>query len=82
MLGYFTYLNITLEVKRSLYLATNPEIKISSLPNEMTCIIMLSLEGWDREGGREGDARGRRHRDICICIADSLCYTAETHTPL
>ena len=20
--------------------------------------------------------------DICICIADSLCYTAETNTPL
>ena len=22
------------------------------------------LEGWDREGGREGDARGKRYRDI------------------
>ena len=20
--------------------------------------------------------------DICLCIADSLCYTAETNTPL
>ena len=28
----------------------------------------------------EGDARGRRCRDICI--ADSLCYKAETNTPL
>ena len=37
------------------------------------------LEGWAREGGREGDARGKRYGDICICIAaDSLCYTAET----
>ena len=40
------------------------------------------LEGWDREGGREGDARGKRSGDICICIADSLCYTAETNTIL
>ena len=36
-------------------------------------------EGWDREGGREGDARGKRYGDICI--ADSLCYKAETNTP-
>ena len=26
-----------------------------------------------------GDARGRRYGDICICIADSLCDTAETN---
>ena len=26
------------------------------------------LEGWDREDGREGDARGKRYGDICICI--------------
>ena len=38
------------------------------------------LEEWDREGGREGDARGKRYGDICICIADSLCYKAETNT--
>ena len=37
------------------------------------------LEGWDREGGREGDARGKRYGDICICITDSLCYKAETN---
>ena len=30
------------------------------------------LEGWDREGGREGDARRKRYGDMCICIADSL----------
>ena len=30
------------------------------------------LEGWDREGVREGDARARRYGDICIRIADSL----------
>ena len=40
------------------------------------------LGGWDREGGREGDARGRGYGDICIHIADSLCYKAETNTPL
>ena len=33
-------------------------------------------------GGWEGDARGRRYVDICICRADSLCYKAETNTPL
>ena len=33
-------------------------------------------------GGWEGDARGRGYGDICIHIADSLCDTAETNTPL
>ena len=37
------------------------------------------LEGWDREDGREGDARGKRYGDTCICITDSLCYKAETN---
>ena len=32
------------------------------------------------EGGGEGDARGKGYGDICR--ADSLCYTAETNTPL
>ena len=32
--------------------------------------------------GREGDARGKRCGDICICITDSFCYKAETDTPL
>ena len=40
------------------------------------------LEGWEREGGREGDARGKRYGNICIYITDSLCYKAETNTPL
>ena len=40
------------------------------------------LEGWDREGGREGDTRGRGYGDICIHIADSLCCTAETNATL
>ena len=40
------------------------------------------LEGWDREGGREGDARGKRYGDICICITDSLFYKAETNRQL
>ena len=33
-------------------------------------------------GGWEGDTRGRRYGDVRICIADSLCDTAETNTPL
>ena len=32
--------------------------------------------------GREGDARGKRYGNICIRITDSLCYKAETNTPL
>ena len=40
------------------------------------------LEGWDGEGGREGDARGERYGDVCVCVADSLCYGAETNAPL
>ena len=34
------------------------------------------------EGGWEGDTRGMRNGGISICIADSLCYTAETKPPL
>ena len=45
-------------------------------------MLCVHLEGWDREGGREGYARRRRYGDICICIADSLSYKAETNTPL
>ena len=30
----------------------------------------------------EGDARGKRYGNICICITDSLCYKAEANTPL
>ena len=43
--------------------------------------LMLSLKTCSK-GGREGDARGKRHGDICICITDSFCYKAETNTPL
>ena len=49
---------------------------------EISSVLCDHLEGWAREGGREGDARGKRYGDICICIADSLCYKAETNTPL
>ena len=38
--------------------------------------------GWDGEGGREGDAEGRRYGNVCISVADSLCYKAETNTQL
>ena len=49
---------------------------------EISSVLCDHLEGWDREGGREGDARGKRYGNICICITDSLCYKAETNTPL
>ena len=34
------------------------------------------------EGGWERGTRGKRYGDICICITDSLCYTAEANTTL
>ena len=34
------------------------------------------------KGRWEGEARGRTYGDICIHIADSLRYKAETNTPL
>ena len=40
---------------------------------EISSVLCDHLEGWDREGGREGDARGKRYGNICICITDSLC---------
>ena len=46
------------------------------LDREISSVLCDHLEGW------EGDARGRRYGDICLCIADSLCYKAETNTPL
>ena len=30
--------------------------------------------------GQQGDVGRRRCGDVCICTADSLCYTAETNT--
>ena len=39
-------------------------------------VSSLHLEGWDKEGGRETQKGG--DMGICICIAESLCYTAET----
>ena len=27
-------------------------------------------------------ARGKRYGNICVCVADLLCYKAETGTPL
>ena len=35
-----------------------------------------------RYGGWVGDAKRREYGDICIHIADSLCYIAETNTTL
>ena len=49
---------------------------------EVSSMLCDHLEGWDRDGGREGDARGKRYGNICVCITDSLCYKAETNTPL
>ena len=49
---------------------------------EISSVLCDHLEGWDRESGREEDARGKRYGDIYICITDSLCHKAETYTSL
>ena len=49
---------------------------------EISSVLCDHLEGWDREGGTEGDAGRKRYGVICICISDSLCYKAEANTPL
>ena len=45
---------------------------------EISLVLCDHLEGW----GKEGDARGRGYGDMCIHMADSLCYTAEANAPL
>ena len=49
---------------------------------EISSVLCDHLEGWDGEGGREGDVRGKRYGNMFMCISDSLCYRAETNTPL
>ena len=53
----------------------------SALHREISSVLCDHLEGSNRDGGREGDARGNRYGNICICITDSLCYKAATNTP-
>ena len=43
-------------------------------------MVCVHLEGWDREGGMEMQEGG--DMGIYVHIADSLCYAAETNTPL
>ena len=56
--------------------------EVATQHREISSVLCDHLEGWDREGGREGDARGRGYGDMCIRMADSLCYTAEANAPL
>ena len=43
----------------------------------LSCIFLNNKNiGW------EGNTRGRGYGDICIHIANSLCYTAESNTSL
>ena len=39
-------------------------------------------EGESKKQSHLKSHQGKRYGDICICIADSLCYKAETNTPL
>ena len=45
---------------------------------EPSLVLSDDLEGWDTVGGREGSEGG----GICILMADSRCFTAETNTAL
>ena len=54
----------------------------ASWHRDISLVLCDHLAGWDREGGRVGDARGKRSGDICMCITASLCYKAEINTPL
>ena len=50
----------------------------------MLCDRLGGWGGMGRVGGREmregGDMGGRRYGNMCISVADSLCYKAETNT--
>ena len=52
----------------------------------MLCDRLGGWGGMGRVGGREmregGDMGGRRYGNMCISVADSLCYKAETNTAL
>ena len=66
-----------------MYIYALPNVKlIASRKQPHSSVLCDHLEWWDREGGREGDARGMKYGDICICIADSISYKAETNIPL
>ena len=47
-------------------------------------VILAGMTGFilHSTGQSAQDTRGRVYGDICICIADSLCYPAETNTTL
>ena len=41
--------------------------------------VRMAVIKWDREGGRKGDARGKRYGDICICITHFVIKQKQTH---
>ena len=45
-------------------------------------MLSLQLLRGVGQGGWEGGSRGRGYGDICMHMADSLCYTAEANTAL
>ena len=57
-------------------------------PQVLTCVVQMWYDG--RSAKEEANVGAHcfyfgkviNNRDICICIADSLCYRAETNTPL
>ena len=63
------------------------KLNICGLNSRMNALEIMSYGAlWPPrgvgQGGWEGDAKGRRYGDICICIADLLYYTAEPNTSL
>ena len=47
---------------------------------DLTYIISEISQLWN--GSIVGKESKNKRVDICICITDSLCYKAETNTPL
>lgn len=45
---------------------------------EPSSVLANDLEGWDGSG--MGGRLQREGGDVCICVAESLCGTAETNT--
>ena len=59
-----------------------PGIKEEEVQDKTSLCKIKKTSRCKFKGGREGDARGKRYGNICICVTDSFCYKAETNTPL
>ena len=56
--------------------------KLNVKHRELSSVLCDDREGWDGLWGLAGGRKAREGGDICVCIADSLCCTAETNPTL